>query len=415
MVSSNTMKILMLNGARRLIGEAAHTFDLTEELNKRGHDVRLVLRANSNLLERAQKRELPVALTMRHASGFHPLHSVGEFRALRRYILDFQPDIIHCHRGNDHGLAVAVVKTFPRSQMPTIIRTRHRVVPVKNTIANRWMFTRNTHGIISVSQGAARSFGAMQPMLSDKMSVVYSSVDTVNFTPGRRSDSWRESQGVAADAPLIGLIARLQRVKGQKPFLLAARQVLKEFPNAKFLMAGPGPDSLRQKLTRYMNDLGIADSVIFDDWLDDIATATASLDVGVLASLGSEASSRIVYEYMASGAAVVATSVGCIPELLTDENQVGIMIPPGDPPAMAEAICQALRTPAMRDDMRKRAREYIEKNHNRELWVTSMLDAYQQAIARRKGDLPQVPGRSSYRLVLTGRLNDNLNETQPPV
>jgi glycosyltransferase involved in cell wall biosynthesis len=395
----------MLNCARKLIGEAAHALDLTEELTALGHDVQLVLRDNCDLLTKARARELPIALTLQNAGGFHPIHSVRELWSLRRLVLDYRPDVMHCHRGKDHGLAAAVIKTIPRRLRPCIVRTRHRVVPVHNTVANRWLYVRNTHGVISVSARAAQSFGTMIPMLKDKMSIVYSAVDSTKFNPLKRSALWRENRGVLTDEPLIGLIARLQRVKGQRPFMQAAAKVLEKYPHAKFLVAGPGPDGLRAKLKAYGEELGIAHRLIMESWLDDIHAATASLDIGVLASLGSEASSRIVYEYMSSGVPVVATSVGCIPELLAT-GEVGLMVPPGDPDAMADAILKALDSQELRTEMSQRAREYIELRHSRKRWVSEIVDAYEMAIKRRFGVITPRPGTGGYRLVITGKLDD---------
>lgn len=376
------MKILMLNRARKLIGEAAHTFDLTEELTRAGHSVKLVLRADTDLLQRAYERELPVALTFRNGGGFHPVNSIKEFRSLRRLIVDFKPDVIHCHRGNDHGLAAAVLRSFPASRRPAVVRTRHRAVPVKNTISNRWLYLKNTDAVIAVSAKAAESYGPMKPLIQDRMTTILSSVDLSRFRPEQRSIEWRRAHGIDDNHLLVGLIARIQRVKGQRPFLEAAARVAQDFPNARFLMAGAGPDGARQKLNDYIVELGLAEKIVFLAWVDNIATVTASLDVGVLASLGSEASSRIVYEYMASRVPVVATSVGCIPQIV-GEPEVGLVVPPGDVAAMTDAISRMLSSEAIRADFARKGRERVESHHTRERWLNDILEVYNFAIKTR--------------------------------
>ncbi len=378
------MKILMLNRARKLIGEAAHTFDLTEELMRAGHSVKLVLRANTDLLQRAYDRDLPVALAFRNGGGFHPVHSVKEFWSLRRLIVEFQPDVIHCHRGNDHGLAAAVLRSFPADRRPAVVRTRHRAVPVKNTISNRWLYLKNTDAVIAVSARAAESYGPMGPLIQDRMTTILSSVDLSRFRPDQRSNEWRRANGIDDDHLLVGLIARIQRVKGQRPFLESAARVAKDFPNARFLMAGAGPEGARQKLNVYIEELGLAGKVVFLGWVDNISAVTASLDVGVLASLGSEASSRIVYEYMASGVPVVATAVGCIPQIV-GEPEVGLVVPPGDVNAMTEAISRMLGSDEIRADFARKGRERVESHHTRERWLNDILDVYNFAINTRSG------------------------------
>lgn len=373
------MKIITINSARKFTGEAAHSLDLTDQLLMQGHEVLLVARKGSNLLGRASERNIAVSAELDFEGGLK--YTLGDLRTLRKLIKAESPDIVHCHRGNDHGLAVAAAAGL--RHRPAIIRTRHRVMAVDNDVANRWLFMRGTDMTIAVSEKAAASFGKMRDLLGEKIRVVYSSVDTEKFGPARRSTEWRTKNGVAEDEPLIGLIARLQRVKGQEQFLRAAAKVLKEFPNARFLMAGVGQVHKRPKLEQMAKQLGVFDRLVFLNWLDDVPTAVASLDVGVLASLGSEGSSRVTYEYMASGTSVVATSVGCIPEIISD-GETGYIVPPRDVDALAAAIVRQLRDPEARDKMTKRALERIHTHHTRSRWVREILEVYEEALRRRE-------------------------------
>src|SRR5690606_34044640 len=113
-----------------------------------------------------------------------------------------------------------------------VVRTRHRAVPVNNTISNRWLYLKNTDAVIAVSAKAAESYGPMKPLIQDRMTTILSSVDLSRFRPEQRSNEWRRAHGIDDDHLLVGLIARIQRVKGQRPFLEAAARVAKDFPNA---------------------------------------------------------------------------------------------------------------------------------------------------------------------------------------
>ncbi len=372
------LKILTINSARKFTGEAAHSLDLTEQLILRGHKVLLAVRSPGKMYDRAVERQVPIHLQLKFSGGIHC--TLDDLRKLRKLIRQEQPDIIHCHRGNDHGLAVAAVAGM--RNRPAIVRTRHRVMPVRNTVSNRWLFARGTDMTIAVSEKAAASFGQMRQLLNETLRVVYSSVDTEKFTQARRSTEWRRSVGVADDEPLIGLIARLQRVKGQEQFLRAAARVLEEFPKAKFMVAGIGQVHKRPKLEQMAKQLKIHDRVLFLDWLNDVPATTASLDVGVLASLGSEGSSRVTYEYMASGTAVVATSVGCIPEIV-DNGNTGYVVAPGDVSAMANAVKSLLKNPAARKQMADRALQYALEKHSRKRWVDDVLAVYAEALQGR--------------------------------
>jgi len=369
------VKIFILNSAPKYTGEAAHSVDLTEQLIAHGHQVLLILRSDNIVADHARRRGIPVAATLSYR--FDPHLSIRDIKTLRQLILREQPDIIHCHRGNDHGLAALVIATLRKK--PALVRTRHRVIPVNLGRLNRWLFLRATDGIISVSQCAAKSFGPMLRWIEPRHTIVYSSADTEYFNPDRRSVSWRQTNGITDDRIIIGLIARLQRVKGQVIFLKAAALVGVRHPQVRFLIAGGGVPRRHEKLKQVAAELGLADRVLFFEWLPEINEAMASLDVGVLASLGSEGSSRITYEYMASGLPIIATAVGCIPEVITDDK-TGLVVEPNDPEALARAMEKLLNNPEKRKQLAINAHQRSQDFYNRKRWLEETIAAYQKAI-----------------------------------
>lgn len=372
------MNVLITNSARRYIGEAAHCFDLTEQLLADGHQVMLVVRRGSELDNRVSARRLQMwRLGFQH--GFGWFSDLRDLWRLRWLIRAFRADVVHCHRGKDHWLAAAALALAGRPNVP-LIRTRHVVMPMQQHAANRWLFGKATDYVIAVSEEAARSLGGLWNLLSDKMRVIYSSVDSVAFRPSRRSMDWRREIGVKPDEKLIGLIARFQGIKGQEVLLRAAAKIIEAVPNAKILLAGRGRAQRRAKYLKLAEQLVIRDHVITEETLEDVPTALASLDVGVVASLGSEGSSRITYEYMASGTPIVATRVGCIPEVLVNE-ETGLLVDPKEPEQLADAVIRVLTDEPLRERMRAAALERVESFYNRQRWLSEILDVYNTAIA----------------------------------
>jgi glycosyltransferase involved in cell wall biosynthesis len=374
-----TLKVLILNSARKFIGEAAHCLALARELGARGHDATLVLRRGFEPERRAVAEGLEVVpLAMGGKTDFRS--DLGDLRALRRIIRERRPDVIHCHRGKDHWLAAALL-TFGRIDLP-LVRTRHVVVPVRPHAFNKWLFLRRTQRVMAVSDQAAASLGELRPQLGHRLSVIYSAVDQGRFDPSKRSEAFRAECGARPGQPLVGLIGRIQRIKGQRQFLDAAGMLTRQFPEARFLVAGTGCDGKFYLLTEHAVSADVADKVIFRGWLDDVATAIASLDVGVVASLGSEGSSRVTYEYMASGVPVVATRVGGIPEVISD-GETGLLVDPGSPEQLAAAIGRVLRDREFARRLRDAALARVRGFHNYDRWIGQILGVYEQAIADR--------------------------------
>ena len=262
-----------------------------------------------------------------------------------------------------------------------MVRTRHVVVPIRPHVFNRWLFRKRTEAIIAVSQQAADSFGRLRPSLAPKLRVIYSAVDLETFDPGKRSAGFRARCGAGESQPLIGLVARIQRIKGQRQFIEAAAAVSREFPSARFLISGTGCDGKFSLLRAHAAAVGSPDNITFMGWLDDVSSAIASLDIGVVASLGSEGSSRITYEYMASGVPVVATRVGGIPEIISD-GETGLLVDPGDVGQLADALARLLRESGLARNMREAALERARTFHNYDRWIGETVEVYEDAIRK---------------------------------
>ncbi len=373
------MNILLLNSARKFIGEAAHCLALAREFSARGHRVWLGVRSGFELEQRASEDGCCTVVHFTFNGGLSPSSDSRDVLALRRLIRTEAIDIVHCHRGKDHWLAAAALLFY--SKPPPMVRTRHVVIPMATHVFNRWLLGRRTSRVIAVSKQAAAGLGPMCDLLRDPLRVIYSAADTQRFHPEHRSASWRAQIGVPEGGLLVGLVARLQNIKGQRQFLEAAALLAPRFPNVRFLIAGRGSDGRIARLRQMAATAGIADRVIFAGWLDDVAAAIASLDVSVVASLGSEGSSRISYESMASGTALVATTVGCIPEIARD-GETALLVLPADSAALAQAIGRLLENAELRADLAANALDYVRTYHNIDRWLNDTLAVYEEARGR---------------------------------
>lgn len=375
------LRILILNSARKFIGEAAHCIALAEQLRAHGHGALLVARRNYELERHARERGISTE-PLTFNSSFNPVLDFRDLMNLRRLVRREAPDVIHCHRGKDHWLA-AQLRFVGLGSIP-IVRTRHVVVPMREHILNRWLFSRATARVIAVSSKAAESLGSLGMKQGTHLRVIYSAVDICRFSPDHRNPGFRTQVGTPPDAPFVGLVARIQNIKGQRVFLQAAKLILAEFPECRFLVAGAGSEWKFTALRDAAREIGTEGQTVFRGWLENVEEAVASLDVGVIASLGSEGSSRVAYEYMASGVPVVATSVGCIPEIVRN-GETGLVIPPNDPTALAEAVLRVLRDKSFARRMRDTALDHVRTHHTLERWISDVLEVYHAAVGKAPG------------------------------
>jgi len=144
-----------------------------------------------------------------------------------------------------------------------------------------------------------------------------------------------------AKSATISIVGRLTLQKDHVTFLRAARLVIETVPNARFLIIGDGP--LREQLEQLSRALGVDEHVTFLGYRQDVLSLMAGSDVIVLSSV-QEGLPNVILEALALGKPVVATRVGGVPEVIRSAK-TGVMVPPKDPRALADAICWVLRNP----------------------------------------------------------------------
>jgi glycosyltransferase involved in cell wall biosynthesis len=181
---------------------------------------------------------------------------------------------------------------------------------------------------------------------------------------------------------LVGLVGRLAWEKGIDILLRAAVQVLAEFPSAKFVVVGEGPD--RERLERLTNELKIRESLSMLGRRDDMPAIYASLDV-MVSSSRQEGLPMAILEGMANGLPLVATDVGEVPTLVLD-GRTGVLVPAEDENLLAAGIVDLLRDSVKRTRLGEAARQLIEDEFSAGRMTADYLRVYAEVIAVVKKD-----------------------------
>jgi glycosyltransferase involved in cell wall biosynthesis len=163
----------------------------------------------------------------------------------------------------------------------------------------------------------------------------------------------------------IGITANLRPVKDLDVFIRAAGLVTATHPQVTFHIAGEG--ELRPTLERLVAELKLTDRVFLSGTIQDVPRFLRELDIAVLCSR-SEGMSNAILEYMAAGKAIIATAVGGNVHLLEHERS-GLLVPPGNPHALAEAMRQLLDDPALALRLAQAARKRVEERYSRQAMV----------------------------------------------
>jgi glycosyltransferase involved in cell wall biosynthesis len=187
----------------------------------------------------------------------------------------------------------------------------------------------------------------------DRVHVVRQGVDTRAYdcADGSRRRAVRAALGLPPEALVVGFVARLVPQKGHLVFFEALERVVRKQPAVRALVVGDtqadgsDPDGYRSRLRRVVSDLGLAEQVTFTGFRDDVAHLLSAMDLFVHAALKEPFGTAIV-EAMAAGKPVIASRTPG-PEEIVEDGITGLLTPPGDALALAEAMLAVLGNNAL--------------------------------------------------------------------
>lgn len=372
------MRILQLCSAREYIGEAGRVVDLCTELRARGHEAELLGRRGYSVLAAAAERGLPTR-ALHLGSRFHPWREIQDLRAIRARIREFAPAVVHAHRGKDHWLAAAALGPW-RRRIP-LVRSRHVVTPIRDHLANRWLYGRRTARLLCASQAVARAAAEGPLRRLPPVRVVPGGVDPQRLAPSapQAAEPLRRTHDIPAGRPVVLCLARLAPVKGQEHLLRAAPAVLAAAPETLFVLAYPRQSGYRQRLEALAGELGIAAALRWVGPGPALGDLLALGTVGVLCSVGSEGWSRATVEMMGAGLPVVASRVGSLPEILV-EGETGFLVPPRQPEPLADRLGALVADAALRQRLGAAARRRVAERFTRARLAEGVLTVYNEVL-----------------------------------
>lgn len=376
------MKILETNFHRGWGGQPSRILMMSRVLASRGHHVTIAAPRGSALAGRAREAGLPVfdAPSFRKPKFLHD--AVRDVAVMTRHLKTERYDLIDAHGSQDLWTCVLARRIAGRTA--PLVFTRHNTKRVGVHFANSWLYRRQVDHLIVASGSVMERYEAFfrcGALSRDRVSIVQSAYRPDRFHPGVDGGRVRAELGLAADAPLVGVVGRLVEDKGQDDFLRAASIVLGRRPEAYFVLVGTGPREA--DLKALAAKLGIARAVRFLGFRDDVPEITAALSVSVLPSVDCDASSAVLKEALACGVPAVATLIGGAAEILED-GRTGLIVPPRDPERLATAILSLLDDPARARDMGLRGSRDVAERFAPERLADETLLAYEEAMRRFK-------------------------------
>jgi len=265
---------------------------------------------------------------------------------LSRTVKRLVPDVLHAH--DPHGVAMAALAlslgagaSRKGGRAPALVATRRVDFHLKANSFSRWKH-RQVDCFIAASE-AIRDMLVADGVPPERTVTVHEGID-VDRVAAEPAVNVHEAFFLPHGAPVVGNVAALVPHKGQRYLVEAAHLVVQRMPDVRFVILGEG--ELREHLERHVRERGLEKHVLLPGFRTDVVGCIKAFDLFVMSSV-TEGLGTSLLDAMAASRPIVATKAGGIPEIVADGVN-GLLVPPRDARALADAIVRVLGDPEMR-------------------------------------------------------------------
>jgi glycosyltransferase involved in cell wall biosynthesis len=307
---------------------------------------------------------------------------------LSRVLRRLAPDIVHAHDAHATamaGLGLSMAGATARS--PALVVSRRVDFHLRQNSFSRWKH-RQVDRFIAASEAIRRMLVA-DGVPAERTVTVHEGID-VELVQAAPPVDVHEAFFLPHGAPVVGNVAALVPHKGQRHLIEAAHLVVREVPDARFVILGEG--ELREQLERQVREHHLEKHVLLPGFRTDVLGCIKGFDVFAMSSV-TEGLGTSLLDAMACSRAIVATRAGGIPEIVED-GRTGLLVEPRDHQAMARSIVRLLRDQALRRRMGEAGLGRVNEQFTVERMVAGTAAVYERvAGTRHAADIDRQPGR----------------------
>lgn len=385
------MRILYIANVADLYGASRSLLRLAGHVAAEGHQVEVILPGDGPLGQVLRQAGIRTTVypnlailrkrLLRSPAGWARLLA-QTFRStvwLVRKIRAFRPDLVHSNSAVilSGGLAAKLCRVPHIWHMREFLAGENR-----SWVVYQWYMALVSDRILCISDAVRRQFCGF--LRKRKALVVNNGIPAAEFfsPPAELFQPMRQRFGTPS--VWIGVAGRINlEQKGQDVFVQAAAEVARQYPQAHFVIVGkpyPGNEAHEKRLRHLIEELGITDRVTLVGEVKQMAEMYEVMDLWVLPARKPEGLGNVLIEAMAMGRPVIGSAIGGIPEII-DHGVNGLLVPPGDPQALAAAISYLVGNAEERRRMGEAGRQKFHEKFELERCCRSLLSLYESLLA----------------------------------
>ncbi len=349
-------------------GLEKYAIEQAERMARKGHEVEFLVKSGT-----------PACKVLQNS----PILSVQEIQArkyidiramatIRRMCVSGNIEIVHVHSSGDLGLVAPALWRLPAVKL--VFSSYMRIPSPKQDLYHRFEYGR-VDKVLVASKLLRQNAIDNLPINPGKIDALPYGLDLKRFDPGGGGGSFRKRFTIGPNAPLIGVISRLEPLKGQMELIGAMPLVLEKHPSAMLALVGDETPEFegvyKKELEARITALRLSQNVIFTGYAKDTSEVLRDLTIYVLPS-HTETYSLGCLEAMLMGKPVVGANGGGVPEMLENGN-LGLLADPKNREELAGAILRFLDEPQLQVKLGNNARARVAERHE-EKRVTLALE-----------------------------------------
>ena len=351
---------------------------LARLLREAGHEVMTVGLPGTKSFALAGEWGLqPLGLPLNNGN---PLKAFSLYSRLRELVRSFRPQVVNCHRGESFVLWGMLKNAVPGAPF-ALVRTRGDQRPVRNNLINRQLYAKVSDALIATNSGIARAMTDNLGAAPAKVHTIIGGVDEKIFYPDPADgQDVRSALGFGSDEFVVGLLGRLDPVKGHEVLIRALGELRLKYGERfkfRFLCIGEESSLSYTDLDQMLEVAGIRARSLVTGRVENVRAYINALNLGVLASVSSEAIARAALEIMACGVPLLSSDVGVMPDILPRE----VLTPVGDVERLRDALENYwFNTPAL--ESLAGACEQAVRHLKSEDFLSRTLEVYRSCLKR---------------------------------
>lgn len=369
------IKVLNIISDRNIGGAGRCVLNFLKHYDRKEFGIKVVVPKGSLLKPEIEKLNTSVIEVDGIADKSMDWSAIGK---LNQIIKKEKPDIVHTHATLSGRISAKLCGK-------RIIYTRHSVFPVSSRIrkgvgriANKYVNEFLSDEIIAVAEAAKENLtdGGIS---DEKIKVILNGVEQVKRCSKEENKKTKELYHIGENDFVIGIIARLEAVKGHEFLIDAAEQLKEKGKKIKVLIAGAG--NREKELKKLVEVKQLQDDVLFTGFLTDVSKLLSIMDLQVNASYGTEATSLSLLEGMSLGIPAVVSDYGGNPGVITD-GENGYLFESRNTQQLTSCLLKMIENKQSYQYMSQKAVEIFQNKFTAEIYTKNIESVYKQVMKK---------------------------------